>query len=76
MYLQLPKLFDIKLKVKVRPTVKLHFKLGFPYWYLESFNVNFSVILHLSSKIYQMILFKGWPFNRSLINDDLMQLHW
>ena len=29
-YLELPKLFYMKLKVKVRPTEKLHFKLGFP----------------------------------------------
>ena len=48
-YLELPKLFYMKLKVKVRQTEKLHFKLGFPNWYLESFKVNFSVILYLSS---------------------------
>ena len=29
-YLELPNLFYMKLKVKVRPTEKLHFKLGFP----------------------------------------------
>ena len=35
-YLELPKLFYIKLKVKVRPAEKIHFKVGFPNWYLES----------------------------------------
>ena len=29
-YLELPKLFYMKLKVKVGPTEKLHFKLGYP----------------------------------------------
>ena len=36
-YLELPKLFYMKLKVNVRLTEKRHFKLEFPNWYLESF---------------------------------------
>ena len=33
----------MKLKVKARPTEKLHFKLGFPNRYLNSFKARFSV---------------------------------
>ena len=43
MYLELPRLFYMKLKVKVHPTEKLHFKLGFSNWYLENFQVSFSL---------------------------------
>ena len=32
-YLELPKLFYMKLKVKVRPTEKLHFKTSLQTWY-------------------------------------------
>ena len=49
------------------PTKKLHFKLGFPIWYLESFKVNFSVILQFSSQTYQKILFKGYFWSLKIV---------
>ena len=48
-YLELPKLFYIKSKVNIRPIEKLHFKLGFPNWYLRGFKISFSVIIQLSN---------------------------
>ena len=48
-YLELPKLFYIKSKVNVRPIEILHFKLGFPNWYLRGFKISFSVIIQLSN---------------------------